>query len=159
MPDSVDDLSFIRCLEEIRWPHKVKCLRCERDRVRRLHCKGKNGKSRHLYWCADCGYEFSITVGTMLQGSHLRLPKWFKAISLIHSERGHITAVRLSKEIGVSYESAWSVSKRIGKAMAGDEAEFCRRIAAAYIALMGHNTSEAAPTSIPAVAPEAVGFS
>jgi transposase-like protein len=129
MATSEDDLFLIRFLEGIRWPNGVKCLRCEKDRVRRLHCKGKNGRVRHLYWCADCGYEFSITVGTMFQGSHLPLNKWFHAIGLLHADKKGISAMQLSREIVVSYESAWSVAKRIRRAMGGEHAELCRRIA------------------------------
>lgn len=129
---------LVQFLEEIRWPNGVRCLRCQKDRVRRLQCKGKNGRPRHLYWCADCGYEFSITVGTIFQGSHLPLTKWFQAIRLMHSQTGGISAMRLSRELVVSYESAWSVAKRIRRAMAGEEAEFCRRIAGADIAVSEH---------------------
>src|ERR1035438_6186011 len=131
------DQRFIQFLEELRWPTGVKCLRCKKDRVRRLQCKGKNGRSRHLYWCADCGYEFSVTVGTIFQGSHLPLTKWFHAISLIQTEKDGISAMRLAREIVVSYESAWSVARRIRRAMAGEHAEFCRRIAAAHTVTNG----------------------
>jgi transposase-like protein len=133
---SGDELFLVRVLEEMRWPNGLKCLRCEKDRVRRLHCKGKNGRSRHLYWCADCGYEFSITVGTMFQGSHLSLSKWFQAIGLMHAQPG-ISAMRLSREIEVSYESAWSVARRIRRAMAGEDAAFCRQIANVHNRLKG----------------------
>jgi hypothetical protein len=56
----------------------------------------------------------------------------------MHSQTGGISAMRLSRELVVSYESAWSVAKRIRRAMAGEEAEFCRRIAGADIAVSEH---------------------
>ena len=128
---SEDDPTIIRRLERIRWPNGIKCVRCTKEHVRQLHCKGKNGRPRHLYWCSDCGYEFSITVGTMFQGSHLPLEKWFHAISLMHTQED-VSAMRLSRELVVSYESAWSVARRIRRAMAGEQAEFCKQIAVSH---------------------------
>jgi hypothetical protein len=40
--------------------------------------------------------------------------------------------MRLSRELVLSYESAWSVARRIRRAMAGEQAEFCKRIAYAH---------------------------
>lgn len=135
---SGDDPSIIHRLEKIRWPNGITCIRCNKDRVRQLSCKGKNGRPRHLYWCADCSYEFSITVGTIFQGSHLPLNKWFHAISLMHSQGG-VSAMRLSRELVVSYESAWSVARRIRRAMEGEQAEFCKQIAIAHSGSNGHS--------------------
>jgi transposase-like protein len=135
---SGDDFNIINRLEKIRWPNGIKCIRCEKQRVRQLRCKGKNGRPRHLYWCADCGYEFSITVGTIFQGSHLPLTKWFHAISLMQSPGDGISAMRLARELVVSYESAWSVARRIRRAMAGDHADFCKQIALAHKRTNGH---------------------
>jgi hypothetical protein len=67
----------------------------------------------------------------MFQGSHLPLEKWFHAISLMHTQEG-VSAMRLSRELVVSYESAWSVARRIRRAMAGEQAEFCKQIAVSH---------------------------
>ena len=127
-----DDLSVITCLEGIRWPGGVRCLRCNETRVRRLECKGHKGRPRYLYWCQDCGYEFSVTVGTLFEHSHLPLTKWFQAIRLMHSREVGVSAKCLSRELMVGYATAWSVAKRIRQAMAGDQAEFCKQIAGAH---------------------------
>jgi hypothetical protein len=75
----------------------------------------------------------------MFHGSHLPLNKWFQAIGLLASQREDMSAVELSREIKVSYESAWSIARRIRLAMAGEHAEFCRKIAVAHNGAHGHH--------------------
>jgi hypothetical protein len=72
-------------LERFRSPQGLYCIRCDGRRVRRLESVGKTGRPRHLYWCSACRYQYSVTTGTVFQGSHLPLRKWFTALYLICS--------------------------------------------------------------------------
>src|SRR5712692_4937145 len=52
-------------LEALRWPKGVKCPRCESEKIARL--------TSGPFECGSCGYQFSVTVGTIFQDSHLPL--------------------------------------------------------------------------------------
>lgn len=104
-------------LEAIRWPDGLHCLKCGGERVSRIKATGKTGKVRNLYLCLDCQYQFSVTVGTVFHDSHIPLTKWFYAIRLMCSAKKGISAKQLERELGVSYETAWSMGHRIRVAM------------------------------------------
>lgn len=103
-------------LTELRWPDGVKCLRCESDKV--------NGPSkRHLYECSECGYQFSVKVGTVFNDSKLPLWKWFVATYLICESRKGISANQLKRTLGVTYKTAWYLCHRIRSAMVDPNGE------------------------------------
>jgi transposase-like protein len=97
-------------LAELRWPDGIKCLRCQAAKV--------NGPSkRHLYECAECGYQFSVKVGTVFNDSKLPLWKWFVATYLICESKKGMSANQLKRTLGVSYKTAWYLCHRIRSAM------------------------------------------
>src|SRR5258708_5404297 len=105
-----DEHACRKHLTELRWPDGVKCLRCESEKV--------NGPSkRHLYECADCGYQFSVKVGTIFNDSKLPLWKWFVATYLICESKKGMSANQLKRTLGVSYKTAWYLCHRIRSAM------------------------------------------
>lgn len=117
----------IRHFERIRWPQGLHCVRCNGERVRRLETVGKTGKKRHLYWCADCRYQYSVTVGTIFHDAHIPLTKWFLAIYLICSAKKGISSLQLKRELELgNYESALYMTHRIRIAMQEDP-DFCQK--------------------------------
>ena len=132
-------------LEEIRWPKGVRCPKCtgrkiskfttpESKRSKKYICKrtgeAKDWKipARTLYECLDstCRYQFTAKTGTVFSDSHLPLQKWFLAIALMTSAEKGISAVRLKRDLGVGYQTAWYLCHRIREAMerSTDELEF-----------------------------------
>ena len=63
-------------LEQLRWPDGIRCVRCESAKISRMY-------KRNQFACESCGYQFSVTAGTIFHDSHLPLRKWFIAILLI----------------------------------------------------------------------------
>ena len=55
------------------------------------------------YECSHCHKQVSVTAGTILHRSHIPLTKWFLAFYLVMSDKRGISAVELSKSIGVTY--------------------------------------------------------
>ena len=76
---------------------------------------------RHLFECTQCRYQFSVTTGTIFHNSHLPLTKWFLAIQRICGAQRQVAAKQLERELAVSYETAWKVTRRIRLAMQEDE--------------------------------------
>ena len=97
-------------LEKIRWPEGVACLRCGDMSISRLREYDK-------YECNSCRYQFTVTAGTIMHGSHLPLRKWFLAIYLMCTSKKGISANQLGGMIGVSYKTAWYLCHRIREAM------------------------------------------
>jgi len=106
-----------RCREllvRLRWPSGVECPRCKMPAVE-LETK------KQLFYCKECDYQFSVTVGTIFNDSHLPLQKWFLATLLLcESRKGH-SANQMKRELGVSYKTAWYLCHRIRAAMKESE--------------------------------------
>jgi transposase-like protein len=97
-------------LEALRWPSGVCCTRCGDTDVLEL--------VKHNRWeCRGCGYQFSVTSGTIMHDSHLPLRKWFLAIYLMVESRKGISANQLKRTLGVNYRTAWYLCHRIREAM------------------------------------------
>lgn len=100
-------------MEKLRWPGGVECPRCECTKISRL-------KKYRKYECADCEYQFTVRVGTVLQDSKLPLWKWFLATFLMVESKKGISANQLKRMIGVSYKTAWYLCHRIREALKDD---------------------------------------
>lgn len=101
------------CLEEIvwhRWPGGFLCSRCGHDHAFVL----SRGQKRQ---CAHCRYQVSVITGTIFHHTHVSLTKWFAAFHLIASDKGGVSALRLSKLIGVSWPTASRVLRLLRRAM------------------------------------------
>ena len=102
-------------LEAIRWPDGPFCPHCgEVDNVTRLE-----GASHRpgLFQCNSCREHFSVTVGTVMERSHIPLHKWVLAFHLMASSKKGISAHQLHRMLGVTYKSAWFMAHRIRVAM------------------------------------------
>ena len=97
-------------LEELRWPSGVACLRCGSLHIRHT-------VSRNQFDCGSCGYQFSVTAGTMLHDTHLPLQKWFLATYLMIESKKGISALQLKRTLNVAYQTAWYLCHRIRAAM------------------------------------------
>jgi transposase-like protein len=98
-------------LERLRWPNGPECPRCHTRDVVRLETNVK------LLWCAECAYQFGVTVGTIFHDSHLPLMKWFMATLLLCEARKGFSANQMKRTLGVSYKTAWYLCHRIRAAM------------------------------------------
>lgn len=103
------------CLEYIkeqRWPTAVTdCLKC------RKRWKHHRVTGRTAYACGNCGNQIYPLAGTIFAKSRMPLKKWFYAIYLMGSTGGAITAKQLQREIGVTYKTAWRLSRGIRQLM------------------------------------------
>ena len=106
------------CLDELkrhRWPNGFECPRCGHHRAYIL--------TRHfLHQCGKCHHQASVTATTLFEHTKLPLPKWFAAIYLMSSDKGGISAMRLSNMIGVTWRSAQRMLRKLRTAM-GDRDE------------------------------------
>ena len=106
-------------LEAIRWPDgKPACVHCGSvGRVYRLEGKAHRAG---LFHCNDCGGQFTVTTGSVMESSHVPLNKWVLAFRLMASSKKGISAHQLHRTIAVTYKTAWFMGHRIREAMRDD---------------------------------------
>lgn len=107
-------------LERIRWPSDPACPHCGDMNVTRFN--GKSKKTRDgLLKCNVCRKQFTVTVGTVMQSSHITLRQWVQAFYLMCSYEEGVSALQLQRNLGLhSYQSAWHLAHRILLAMKED---------------------------------------
>jgi transposase-like protein len=115
-----DDNAAREYLEGVLWPQGPVCPRCGvmGDRITKM-----TGKSLRpgVYNCKDCRKPFSVTVGTVMERSHIPLSKWVLAARLMAASKKGFSAHELHRVMDVSYEAAWFLFHRLREA-AGDPA-------------------------------------
>jgi transposase-like protein len=101
-------------LETLRWPDGPFCPHCGSVNVHRLE-----GKSHRpgLFQCNDCAQAFTVTVGGVMERSHIPLRKWVLAFYLLNSSKKGISAHQLHRMLGITYKSAWFMAHRVREAM------------------------------------------
>lgn len=74
-------------------------------------------RGRNTFQCRACRHQTSVTAGTVMHRTHLPLTVWFWAICLCATDKRGISAVQLSRTLGICYGSAWYLLRRIRAAM------------------------------------------
>ncbi len=115
-----DDGQCREHLEKVRWPDGPRCPKCgslEHWTINRRK-PGKNQVAR-LYRCKACKKQYTVTVGTIFEDSHIPLHKWFVAIHLICSSKKGMSALQIARELDMetSYRHVWFMCHRIREAM------------------------------------------
>lgn len=111
-----------KLFEAMRWPDGPVCPHCKNKGEKLLsklkaQPKSKKGVRDGVYFCAACRKQFTVTVGTAFEGSHIPLSKWLMAISIICSAKKSISSNQLHRMLGVTYKTAWFMTHRIRFAM------------------------------------------
>ena len=105
-----------QALEAVRWPSGFCCPRCASE----AHYVMRDGV-RKVFQCNACRHQASLIAGTVFQSTKLSLTIWFLAIYLISQAKTGISALALSRQLGVSYPTAWLTQHKLMQAMADRE--------------------------------------
>ena len=104
--------------ESIRWANGIYCPHCgntDKEQITKL-----NGQSHRkgLHVCNDCREHFTVTVGSVMERSHIPLHKWALGFFLMASSKKGVSAHQLMRTLGIgSYRTAWFMAHRIREAM------------------------------------------
>ena len=106
-------------LEAERWPNGPVCPHCgaTAEAITKLEGKAHRAGVHH---CRACRKQFTVTVGTLFERSHIPLHKWLTAMYLMTSSKKGISAHQLHRTLGITYKSAWFMAHRIREAMRTD---------------------------------------
>jgi transposase-like protein len=102
-------------LERRLWPEGPACPKCGVVNEATL-IKGKSARAG-LYQCRACTEQFTVTVGTLYERSHVPLNKWLAATYLMMSSKKGMSALQISRMIGVTYKTAWFMCHRIRESL------------------------------------------
>ncbi len=102
-------------IERHRWPDGPVCPHCGSKEAYRLAGKpdSKRPVRKGVLKCKACRRQFTVTVGTIFEGSHIPLTVWLQAIALLCSSKKGISAHQLHRMLGITYKSAWFMAHRI----------------------------------------------
>jgi len=112
-----DNEAAIRHLEKVRWNGRPACPYCKSTEVC-VHAS--KDKTLPRWQCENCHRAFSATVNTIFHHTHLPLNKWFLALAIMLNAKKNISNAQLSRDLGLPYKTAWSLTLRIRTAMLTD---------------------------------------
>jgi transposase-like protein len=105
-------------LFRLRSPEGFRCPRCE-------HREAYFHRTRHLYHCKACGYQASLTAGTVFHKTRTPLTKWFWLIWLMGRQKSGISMLSLQRMLEIkSYKTVWTMGRKIRQAMSDRDADY-----------------------------------
>ncbi len=97
-------------LVRLRWPEGVGCPDCQATDVWAM--------TPPFYRCAHCGYDFTVTAGTLFADTHKPLRLWFEAIWYVTNQKSGASALGVQRVLGLgSYRTAWNWLHKLRRAM------------------------------------------
>lgn len=110
-----DEAAALAFIEARVWPNGPVCPKCGET----VHVGRMMGNSTKLGMCKCyvCRKPFAVTVGTVMESSHIPLHIWLQAMHLLCTSKKGISSNQLHRTLGVTLKSAWFLSHRIREAM------------------------------------------
>jgi len=103
--------------ERLLWPNGPICRHCGNADSARIWKVAPNPAKKiraGLYKCAECREEFTVTMNTVMEDSHLPLNKWLLAFYMMCASKTQISALQLQRQLEIgSYRSALFLCQRI----------------------------------------------
>ena len=103
-------------LATLRWPGGYACPKCSGRSTWRLPSRPRT------YECRNCHHQESVTSGTIFHRTRTALPKWFLAAHLMGGDKRGVSARYLQRELGVAYQTAWTLAHELRHGLREDRA-------------------------------------
>lgn len=103
----------------LRWPEtdgEAVCPRCG-------CCEAYDIATRRKFKCKACYHQFSVTSGTIFASRKLSFMDMLAAICIIANASKGLSAVQLSRDVGVQYKTAFVLAHKIREALARETTE------------------------------------
>lgn len=106
-----DEKACLEFMIKSRWPDGFVCPRC-----------GFNEyfwkETRQLLQCKQCGYQASVTAGTIMHRSKQPLTTWFQAAYLVTTHTPGMSALQFQRQVGIpSYKTAFLMLHKLRASM------------------------------------------
>lgn len=100
------ELEAVQFFERARWKKQVVCPYCGSKLI--------GNRNKDMRWhCKSCLKSFSVTTGTRLHNTRLPLKTWLIAFALITDAKKGVSAKQIERNLGIHYETAWTMSHKI----------------------------------------------
>jgi hypothetical protein len=103
--------------ERLLWPNGPVCRHCgnvDQSRIYKVTPNPAKKIRAGLYKCAACGEGFTVTIGTVMEDSHIPLNKWLLAFYMMCASKTQVAALQLQRQLEIgSYRSALFLCQRI----------------------------------------------
>ncbi len=124
--------SAIAYFEQIRWGNNCACVRCGAvDKIT------PQKKHPGRYWCGHCRKYFTALTGTPLEYSKVDIRKWLYAAYMLTTARKGVSSIQLSKELGVTQNTAWYMLHRLRLASSTTNESFLSGIVETDVTFIG----------------------
>lgn len=117
-----DDDAARAHLEMLLWPNGPTCPHCGNADAKRITLMQGKTTRAGLRKCKECRKPFTVTMGTVMERSHIRLSKWVLAAQIMASSKKGFSALQLQRMIGTNYETAWFLFHRLREAATDPQA-------------------------------------
>ena len=102
-----------------RWPDGVYCPACGS-----VNIQERPTRKPQPYRCRDCRKDFSVKVGTLMQGSNLGFQKWVIALYLVTTGLKGTSSLKMHRDLKITQKTAWHLAHRIRETWAKGETPF-----------------------------------
>lgn len=119
----MEEAAAVEFLERQRWGGEPFCPHCGCiGGVKQLKDHGTDQRNkRFLWWCPDCGKQFTVRVGTVFEDSRIPLRHWCFAFWASCASKKGVSAKQIQRQCQISYKSALFLMHRIRFAMTEPE--------------------------------------
>ena len=102
-----------KTLERVLWPSGPVCPHC--GVINHAYPTKRPG----VFRCAEaeCRKDFTVTMKTVMERSHIPLHKWMLAFHLFTASKKGFSAHQMHRTLGITYRSAWFMAHRVREAM------------------------------------------
>ena len=101
-----------KALEQMRWPQGFICPDCGSPRYGIVwHGKVKT------FQCKSCHGQTTLTSGTIFHATKLPLTTWFQAMYFLTQTKNNVSALELTRLLGVCYRTAWRTKHKLMQVM------------------------------------------
>ncbi|MGH6973541.1 MAG: IS1595 family transposase [Stellaceae bacterium] len=122
-----DEAKAFQMIESLVWPNGPTCPHCgATDRINRLGVQKSKPSKKHpegkpvygLWKCYNCRGQFTARKNTIFEDSAIPLGKWLIAIFMMCASKKGVSAMQLSRQLGLGYKASWFMCFRVREAMA-----------------------------------------
>ena len=107
-------------LESMLWPDGPVCPHCKNHKDKAIYAitpKPGSKTRKGLRKCGACRKQFTVTIGTIFEDTHIPIGKWMMALFLLSSSKKGMSAHQLHRMLDIGYQAAWFMCHRIRYAM------------------------------------------
>lgn len=113
-----DEMAAIELFEQQRWGGTPKCAFCKGVNVYTIKDRKTGERRTDGRWrCRDCGKQYTVRVGQIMEDSPIPLRKWVYAFWCAASAKNGVSALEMSRKLQITYKSALYMMNRIRWAM------------------------------------------